>query len=423
MTFDVDHMSARSKSDTLDICEAANYPVVSGHTGFVEISHGDKRHEGQLLPAEIEQIRQLGGMVAIIVHQGTLEQIATWQSPGQTVVQHTCGNSSNTVVQAYLYAVSKMQGSRVAFGTDFNGLAGLPGPRHGNEACHGGSAGTPGPQLSYPFTAAATGRQMSRSVVGQKTFDFNFDGLAHVGMLPDLIADFQAMGLSQADLEPLLNSAEGYVSLWEKAWRRTGRSDHLYTTSSQERDTAVGSYNYISQGVACYVHAQPTGSVALYRLFNQGTGDHFYTTPLSESDDAIARYGYRSEGIACYVHAQPTGRVPLYRLRYKTTDNHFYTTSLDERLNAIFRDQNQVSEGIACYVHGSQAPGTVPLYRLYKQSENDHFYTTSAQERDEAVARRGYRYEFIACYVYGSQVSGTVPLYRLFQRHTPLPQK
>jgi microsomal dipeptidase-like Zn-dependent dipeptidase len=224
MTFDVDHMSARSKADTLAICEAADYPVLSGHTGFVEICRGGKRHEGQLLPEEVERIRKLGGMVAIIAHQGTQEEIITWQGPGQPVIPHTCGNTSNTVVQAYLYAVSKMQGSPVAFGTDLNGFAGLPGPRYGREACPGGRTAEPAGQVSYPFTAAASGRSMNRSVVGQKTFDFNVEGLAHVGMLPDLIADFEAMGLRQADLDPLLNSADGYVTMWEKAWRRAGRS-------------------------------------------------------------------------------------------------------------------------------------------------------------------------------------------------------
>ncbi|MBA2715418.1 MAG: membrane dipeptidase [Rubrobacteraceae bacterium] len=222
MTFDVDHMSARSKADVFDICEAADYPVLSGHTGFIEMCIGEKRHEGQLLPEEVERIRKLGGMVAINVHQGDLEQIAAWQGPnGQAVVPHTCGNTSNTVVQAYLYAVSKMQGAPVALGTDLNGFAGLPGPRHGPEQCPGGGGAGHSSWLAYPFTAAATGREMHPSVVREKTFDFNVEGLAHVGMLPDMIADFQAMGLSETDLAPLLDSADGYVRMWEKAWLRS----------------------------------------------------------------------------------------------------------------------------------------------------------------------------------------------------------
>jgi microsomal dipeptidase-like Zn-dependent dipeptidase len=219
MIIDVDHMSARAKADTLDICEAINYPVVSGHTGFVEISHGDKRHEGQLLPEELERIRKLGGMVAVILHQGNLSEIKTWEGPGQPVIPHTCGNTSNTFVQAYLYAVSKMQGGSVGFGTDFNGMAGLPGPRRGPDRpkeCRDGRH-SHGNEISYPFIAAATGQPMERSVVGEKTFNVNVDGPAHVGLLPDFIAELEAMGLSLADLEPLLNSAEGYVKMWEQA--------------------------------------------------------------------------------------------------------------------------------------------------------------------------------------------------------------
>jgi microsomal dipeptidase-like Zn-dependent dipeptidase len=41
MIIDVDHMSARSRADTLDICEQAHYPVVSGHTGFIDINLGE----------------------------------------------------------------------------------------------------------------------------------------------------------------------------------------------------------------------------------------------------------------------------------------------------------------------------------------------------------------------------------------------
>jgi microsomal dipeptidase-like Zn-dependent dipeptidase len=222
MIIDVDHMSARSKADALDLCDGVDYPVVASHAGFVEISKGDKTHEGQLLPEEVERIRKLGGMLAVIVHQGTLDEINTWIGPGQTIVPHTCGNTSNTVVQAYLYAASKMQGGPVGFGTDFNGFAGLPGPRFGKDAHNGGGvAGNPSTKVNYPFVAAVTGQQMPCSLVGHKSFDINVDGLAHMGMLPDFIADFQAMGLSAADLEPLLNSAEGYVALWEKAWHHT----------------------------------------------------------------------------------------------------------------------------------------------------------------------------------------------------------
>jgi microsomal dipeptidase-like Zn-dependent dipeptidase len=219
MIIDVDHMSAKSKSDTFEICEVAKYPVVSGHTGFVEISRGDKAHEGQLLASEVERIRVLGGMVSVIVRQGNLDEITTCRAPGQATIAHTSGNTSNTLVQAYLYAISKMKGAPVALGTDFNGFAGLPGPRFGPDAAPGGSTGPkPVTRLKYPFKTAATGQSMAHSIVGNKKFDFNDDGLAHVGMLPDLIADLEVMGLGPKELSPLLSSADGYVEVWKRAW-------------------------------------------------------------------------------------------------------------------------------------------------------------------------------------------------------------
>jgi microsomal dipeptidase-like Zn-dependent dipeptidase len=218
MIIDVDHMSAKSRAQTLDICEEAGYPVNSGHTGFVEISNGDKRHEGNLLPEEVERIRRLGGMVSIIPHQGRIDQINTWRG-SSTVVEHINGTSSNTAVQAYLYAASKMQGGPVGFGTDFNGFAGSPRPRFGPDSLAQLKLGAAPPTnpVQYPFIAAATGKTMNRSKVGDKMFDYNLDGLAHVGLLPDMIADFQAMGLTEEDLDPILHSAEGYVRMWEKA--------------------------------------------------------------------------------------------------------------------------------------------------------------------------------------------------------------
>lgn len=220
MIIDVDHMSRRTRGDTLEICEELNYPVVSGHTGFVDISKESKRHEGNLTLAELERIRNLRGMVNIIVHQGGRDEIETFTSPGQTQIEHTCGNSSNTLIQAYKYAIAKIPGRGVGFGTDLNGFAGLLGPRFGKDAQSQDEKNPLTSTTHDKFIAVATGEELERThTVGDRTFDFNVDGLAHVGMLPDLIADWQAQGLTDKELEPLLSSAEGYVDVWETAMR------------------------------------------------------------------------------------------------------------------------------------------------------------------------------------------------------------
>lgn len=221
MLVEVGHMSALAVNHTLDIAEAFDYPgVVSGHTGFFDVSHGQAGHEGNLTGAQVERVRHLGGMVGVLTRLGNLHEISTWRGGGATVIEHQCGNTAETWAQAYLYAIEKMEHAPVAFGSDFNGFNGLPGPRFGREQCPGGGPyGTsPRQALRYPFKArAAADRLMSRSLIGTRTYDINTDGLAHVGMLPDFIADLESFSLNASDLEPLLKSAEGYIRLWERA--------------------------------------------------------------------------------------------------------------------------------------------------------------------------------------------------------------
>lgn len=220
--FDIDHMSYQSRQDTLDLAEAESYPVISGHTGFNDILMGKKHNETQLSLRDVDRIRRLGGMVAPIISQGELDEVATWTRPDGTSVPHVIGQSTNTFAQALLYAVEKMQGGPVAIGTDFNGFAGVPGPRTGPDIYQQTSVFGPHlPEVVYPFTTGE-GVVMDKCTAGKRDFDVNQDGLVHVGLLPDLVADLQAMGVRQEELEPLLHSAEGFAGVWQSAWQRNG---------------------------------------------------------------------------------------------------------------------------------------------------------------------------------------------------------
>ena len=41
-------------------------------------------------------------------------------------------------------------------------------------------------------------------------------GGAHYGLMADFFADLKRQGMTDAELDPLLNSAETYIRLWEK---------------------------------------------------------------------------------------------------------------------------------------------------------------------------------------------------------------
>ena len=58
---------------------------------------------------------------------------------------------------------------------------------------------------------------LRRCTTGYRDWDFNLDGIAHEGMLPDFIQDLNNIGITGLRLQPLFMSAEEYIRLWERA--------------------------------------------------------------------------------------------------------------------------------------------------------------------------------------------------------------
>ncbi len=62
-----------------------------------------------------------------------------------------------------------------------------------------------------------TNDPLRRCTTGYRDWDFNLDGVAHEGMLPDFMQDLNNIGISGLRLQPLFMSAEEYIRVWEKA--------------------------------------------------------------------------------------------------------------------------------------------------------------------------------------------------------------
>jgi microsomal dipeptidase-like Zn-dependent dipeptidase len=194
MIIDVDHMSAQTRSDVLDIVGPAGVPVVASHTEFIELGRPDQRSERQLTPAEVERIAAVGGAVAPLLRQTTIQ--GATGGPGTT----------DTFTLACQYALAQTGAHWAGFGSDMNGFAGLPQPGQ-----------PPAATLRYPFPSPVGGGPMGPDITGDRTFNLNRDGVAHVGMLPDFIAELAAARLAQPEMAALMRSADGYVRLWDRA--------------------------------------------------------------------------------------------------------------------------------------------------------------------------------------------------------------
>ncbi len=232
MIVDVDHMGAKTMAATLAIAETTGYPLLSSHTSFRDLAIPASDPDGYRdpggpgaarlgpVPSElaisdqtVQRLRRLGGMVSPGLAQ-----------PGN--VRVTLGRQADTPAHSpimwassYLHATRLMRGAGVGLATDFT-LTPSCGPRFGQGLVYPGPQQPRNPQrhpVAYgtPRPPHAADR-LRPCVAGSRRFDINTDGLAHFGLLPDLLQDVANLGVRPEDLIPLWGSVEAYATMWER---------------------------------------------------------------------------------------------------------------------------------------------------------------------------------------------------------------
>jgi microsomal dipeptidase-like Zn-dependent dipeptidase len=187
MIIEVDHMPRRSYQRAYEILTAADYPPVG--------SHGNTNNG---------KIYQLGGVSKF--NFGRCADPARAGAMVDSLKSHVAESVANGGYPA------------AGFGFDLNGFAGAPRPRFGPDSTCG--AVPQANPITYPFMSYAGDVTFTQPHLGDRTVDFNTEGMIHIGLLPELIEDVRRDGASDADLEPLFRSAEGYLRMWERAEAR-----------------------------------------------------------------------------------------------------------------------------------------------------------------------------------------------------------
>jgi len=237
MLADLGHAGDKPFEDTMRLFEAENYPTIMTHASAHPLRPSGSA-EYTLTYEQLRRIDAVSGMISLHSAEG--------EYPGQdnrgAPVPFSCTNGGEGYAQSYLYSRDALEGAymdnddrsrggQVTFAPDWNGFAGWPTGRFGPEACERKlleATGEPLVQpdeLTYPLALpsnllpAAVGGVTELPIMQfeGRTFDFNVDGLAQVGLQPDLLADMRLYGLSEADLDPLYRSARGFVDMWQRA--------------------------------------------------------------------------------------------------------------------------------------------------------------------------------------------------------------
>lgn len=209
MIIDMAHMSEHSIQDTFALSQANTYyPLIVSHGHFREVMNPELAATEKTTPAwVVRYLRQTGGIFGLrTAHDETLTYT-------KTTVANSCQGSTRSLAQAYEFG---RQGLKVpmAFGADLNGFIQQTRPRFGNNgACSAG----------FQAEADAQMNQQRVSGPGRLGTDFDVYGLAHVGLLPDVVRDLKQLGVNTTGLD---NSAEKFIQVWERAnSARTGMAD------------------------------------------------------------------------------------------------------------------------------------------------------------------------------------------------------
>ena len=185
MIIEVDHFPQWAYVDAYALLEEHDYPAAGTH---------GRHWEGQ--------IYALGGIAS-----------ARW---GRCHDPDVPGQSTEALRERLDLIASKGAYPGLVFGFDFNGFAGVPGPRFGDEGC---GPDQPNP-IAYPFDSYAGDVRFTAPAVGERAIDFNTEGMVHIGLLPELLHSFSLDAPGAPEVEALYRGAEAYIRMWEKAEAR-----------------------------------------------------------------------------------------------------------------------------------------------------------------------------------------------------------
>jgi microsomal dipeptidase-like Zn-dependent dipeptidase len=171
MLIEVDHLSEWAREKVLAISEARHYPLVSSHTGTGGLWTAD----------ELKRLFAQGGFAT-----ATIDDAAK--------------------MPAKILGFGR---PAIGIGSDTGGFNALPGPDPG--------------RLHYPFRSFTGRVTFKRERTGEKSFDLGTDGMAHYGLLPDLLADAQRRKDGRRALGVLFHSADAYIRTWQRATGRPRR--------------------------------------------------------------------------------------------------------------------------------------------------------------------------------------------------------
>ena len=222
MLVDVAHLSRKAFRDVHGIAvQRGNYPILYSHAHMWDTIDSSKHHEKYIQQDEIHMITDTGGMVGL---RTGFEKAFTYNP----AIANRCEGSTGAFGQSLAYAVDR--GLNVGFGADLNGFIQQLKPRYTNNCWVD----------KFLIDQAGGPSELQKK------------GLAHVGLLPQLMTDLRTVGVPNTYLDHLNRSAENFLVMWERSVSLGVNTVNLARTAS----VSASSTYCGSPGVHCYSPAR-----------------------------------------------------------------------------------------------------------------------------------------------------------------------
>lgn len=204
---ETNHMSPKMKEAVLAMAEEYDYPLMDTHqrkAWLPEFQDFEKRY------------LSLGGVISPMSNM-------TVPVDSYSSVKRSCHNYTSQDISISLMAIGDVRSELglypgTVFSTDAQGMVGHAYPRFGPLAPCDEPQTNP---VVYPFKSFDGAVTFYQQQTGHRVFDFNTDGLAHLGLFPDMVEDMRRQGMPDEKVQRLFQGAESYLRAWERAIDRS----------------------------------------------------------------------------------------------------------------------------------------------------------------------------------------------------------
>jgi len=240
MLLPIDHVSRRARKEMYRLAKQnRGYPLFASHSRPDAVMHPGEQvgsfgsHEYMLTNRELTYIRDTGGMVGLRAGDSAMREI-----PGCINKRLTCWGSAESLAQN-VCGFAKL-GLAVSMGSDFFGPVTMTAPRfaHDNALTHRWDylpAACPrnvdlGFVTPFGYPAKYKAYKPKTLKVGHR--DYRVRGLAHSGLMPDVIQEMTALGAPIKAVR-MADSAERVLRMWQRAY--PGERQGVLTKAQYEK--------------------------------------------------------------------------------------------------------------------------------------------------------------------------------------------